>query len=148
MPHFRAVSSVPTFGWARGGAPGPVEQVPRASNGYYKANVRVCERQPRFSTIDKFAVTRSGVSTSQLYSCCDLAAETSATGSQQALLSYDQFPMSWLKLNTLFFHVKVDQTVAGDRHIAGENNGRFFGFEVAEKFYQINTNNFHSYDHA
>ena len=50
MPHFRAVSSVPTFGWARGGAPGPVEQVPRASNGYYKANVRVCERQPRFST--------------------------------------------------------------------------------------------------
>ena len=51
MPHFRAVSSVPTFGWARGGAPGPVEQVPRASNGYYKANVRVCERQPRFSTL-------------------------------------------------------------------------------------------------
>ena len=51
MPHFRAVSSVPTFGWARGGAPGPVEQVPRASDGYYKANVRVCERQPRFSNV-------------------------------------------------------------------------------------------------
>ena len=31
---------------------------------------------------------------------------------------------------------------------AGENNGRFFKFKVAEKFYQINTNNFHNYDHA
>ena len=98
--------------------------------------------------MDKFAVTRSGVSTSQLYSCCDLAAETSAAGSQQALLLRDQFPRSLLKLNILFFHVKVDQKVAGDRHIAGGNNGRFFEFEVAEKFCQINTNNFHNYDHA
>ena len=43
---------------------------------------------------------------------------------------------------------KSTKKVAGDRHIAGENNGRFFKFKVAEKFYQINTNNFHNYDHA
>ena len=42
---------------------------------------------------------------------------------------------------------KSTKTVAGDRHIAGENNGRFFKFKDAEKFYQINTNNFHNYDH-
>ena len=46
---------------------------------------------------------------------------------------------------------KSTKKVAGDRHIAGENNDRFFKFKVAEKFYQINmvyTNNFHNYDHA
>ena len=43
---------------------------------------------------------------------------------------------------------KSTKKVAGDRHIAGENNGRLFKFKVAEKFYQINTNNFHNYDHA
>ena len=40
---------------------------------------------------------------------------------------------------------KSTKTIAGDRHIiAGENNGRFFKFKVAEKFYQVNTNNFHT----
>ena len=48
----------------------------------------------------------------------------------------------------LFSMSKSTKKVAGDRHIAGENNGRFFKFKVAEKFYQINTNNFHNYDHA
>ena len=48
----------------------------------------------------------------------------------------------------IFFMSKSTKQVAGDLHIAGENNGRFFKFEVAEKFYQINTNNFHNYDHA
>ena len=50
--------------------------------------------------------------------------------------------------NTFFLMSKSTKKVAGDRHIAGENNGRFFKFKVAEKFYQINTNNFHNYDHA
>ena len=55
---------------------------------------------------------------------------------------------NFAKTEHTFFHVKVDQKVAGDRHIAGENNGRLFKFKVAEKFYQINTNNFHNHDHA
>ena len=50
---------------------------------------------------------------------------------------------------TYFFLMsKPTKKVAGDRHIAGENNGRFFKFKVAEKFYQINTNNVHNYGHA
>ena len=98
--------------------------------------------------MDKFAVSRSGEATMYCSSCYDLAAATSATDGPEALLLRDQFPRSLLKLNILFFDVKVAQKVAGDRYIAGENNGRFFKFKVAERLYQINTNNFHSYDHA
>ena len=98
--------------------------------------------------MDKFAVSRSGEATMYCSSCYDLAAATSATDGPEALLLRDQFPRSLLKRNIIFFNVKVAQKVAGDRHIAGENNGRFFKFQVAEKFYQINTNNFHNHDHA
>ena len=60
----------------------------------------------------------------------------------------DIYIRSGFERNTIFSMSKSTKKVAGDRHIAGENNDRFFKFEVAEKFYKINTNNFHNYDHA